>query len=278
MPRSSAVLRGIREAHRDAGIGARHRDAAAHRARADDADAIAPVRRPCPSDTPGTFDTPRSAKNAWMSALACSDFAQLEEDLALACAPFGERKRRRSFERVDGRDGRFEVAARLARQLAAGCEHRRGSRSPVAACPVARASSDAHRLRAAISRANATAPGSEVAFDDAIDEPGAQRVGGLDRLAGHAHLDRLLETDEPRQPLRAFGAGDDAEVHLGLSHLRVRHGDAVVPGHRHFEPAAERGAVHRHDDRLGRCLRSSAAGRASRARRSRRPRPVARVL
>ena len=91
----------------------------------------------------------------------------------------------------------------------------------------------------------------EVAFDDAIDEPGAQRVGGLDRLAGDAHLDRLLETHEPRQSLRAFGARDDAEIHLGLSHLRVRHGDAVVPGHRDLEAAAERGAVHRHDDRLG---------------------------
>ena len=52
-------------------------------------------------------------------------------------------------------------------------------------------------------------------------EAGSERVLGLDRLAGDAHLDRFLETDETRQSLRAFRARDDAEVRLGQSHLPV---------------------------------------------------------
>ena len=107
----------------------------------------------------------------------------------------------------------------------------------------------------------------QVAVHDAVDEAGGQRVGGLDRLARDAHVEGLLDADQPRQPLRAFGARDDAEVHLGLAQLRVGHGDAVVPGHRHLEPAAERRAVDRHDDRLGRVFDAPAAARASRARR-----------
>ena len=148
------------------------------------------------------------------------------------------------------RHGSFEVASRLAREIATGCEHA-GDR----ACGwklVLSLSRLWQRTFACrhLSREGRRA-GGEVAFDDAIDEPGAQRVSGLDRLAGDAHLDRLLETHEPRKSLRSFGARDDAEIHLGLSHLRVRHGDAVVPGHRDLEAAAKRGAVHRHDDRLG---------------------------
>ena len=59
----------------------------------------------------------------------------------------------------------------------------------------------------------------------AIDESGSERVLRLDRLAGYAHLDRFLETDQTRQTLRALRARDDAEVRLGQSHLPV--GDAT---------------------------------------------------
>ena len=202
-------------------------------------------------EMPGTFETPRSAKNAWMRALACSDFASSKKIVPLAGAPFGKRERRRGFERIDDRHRRVEVAPCLAREFAPGGEHaRERARGRKLVLSLAR-----FRMRPASRRHFAREgrrTGREVALDDAIDQPGAQRVGGLDRLAGHAHLDRFLETDEPRQSLRSFGARDDAEIHLGLSHQRVGHGDAIVPGHRDLEAAAERRAVHRHDDRLGR--------------------------
>jgi hypothetical protein len=91
----------------------------------------------------------------------------------------------------------------------------------------------------------------QVAFNELIDQPGAQRVGGVNRLAGHAHLDRLLHTDEPRQPLRTFGARNNPEIDFGLTHSSLRNGHTIVSGHGKLEPAAERGAVHRDDNWLG---------------------------
>ena len=90
-------------------------------------------------------------------------------------------------------------------------------------------------------------------------------------------VERLLDADQPRQPLRAFGAGDDAEVHFGLAQLRVGDGHAVVAGHGHLEAAAERRAVDRHHDRLGAVLDALQQRRACRARPTRRPRPRSRA-
>ena len=89
---------------------------------------------------------------------------------------------------------------------------------------------------------------------DPIDKARLQRLCRLDGPSRHAHRQRRLDADQPRQALGAFGAGDDAEVHLRLSQLRVWHGHAVVPGHGHLEAAAERRAVHRHHDGLGTVL------------------------
>ena len=55
--------------------------------------------------------------------------------------------------------------------------------------------------------------------------------------------------DEPRQPLRAAAAGDQAELDLRLSELRVVGDDADVAAHRELEPAAEAEAVDRGDER-----------------------------
>ena len=56
--------------------------------------------------------------------------------------------------------------------------------------------------------------------------------------------------DEPWKALTAFGSGDDAQVHFGLSHAGGGDGDAKVTGHRQFESAPKGRSVHRHDDRL----------------------------
>ena len=140
------------------------------------------------------------------------------------------------------------VPAHLAGELVRGRHHRGQRRCARAACRCARSSSGAARRARDLGGKRDGARHQVV--DDAVDEARLQRLGRLDGPARHAHRQRGLHADQPRQPLRAFGAGDDAEVHLRQAELRVWHGHAVVPGHGHLEAAAERSAVDRHHDRL----------------------------
>ena len=87
--------------------------------------------------------------------------------------------------------------------------------------------------------------------DDVIDDAGGERLRRGDRLAVGAHLERHLRAGETRQPLRAAGAGNDAEHHFGLADPGVLGRDAEVAGLRDLEAAAERVAVNRGDERLG---------------------------
>ena len=91
--------------------------------------------------------------------------------------------------------------------------------------------------------------GLEVRFGHRVHEAGPQRVGRVYRPPRKAHLERLRDAHEPRQPLRALGAGDDAQVHLGQAETRRRGRHPIVPRHRQLEPAAERRAVERHHQR-----------------------------
>ena len=182
--------------------------------------------------------------------LALLGLRAIGEDPALADAAFVEGQRGGGLDGVDHGARRLEIAACLLCQFAPRGQERREGVEQSAAC----------RARSRVSRMRATAVGGtprelhgaadEIAIDDPIDQPEAERFGSLDRLAGDAHLDRLFDADQARQPLRALGAGDDAEVHLRLAHLRVGDRNAVVTGHGQFEAAAERGAVQRHDHRL----------------------------
>ncbi len=63
-------------------------------------------------------------------------------------------------------------------------------------------------------------------------------------------LHRRFGSDQARQALGAAGAGQDADLHFGETHLGARHGDAVMAGERHLEPAAERIAMDRRDHRF----------------------------
>ena len=80
--------------------------------------------------------------------------------------------------------------------------------------------------------------------------PSLRARRGGNRLAVGAHLQRERGAAQARQPLRAAGAGNDAEQHFGLADLGAGDGDAVVAGHRELETAAERVAVNRRDERL----------------------------
>ncbi len=55
---------------------------------------------------------------------------------------------------------------------------------------------------------------------------------------------------QSRQPLRAAGAGNEPELDFGQAEFRRRHRDAIMARQRHFEAAAERGAVNGGDNRL----------------------------
>ena len=73
-------------------------------------------------------------------------------------------------------------------------------------------------------------------------------------LAGQQHLERAAAADQPRQPLRAGVAGDDAEIDLRLAEARGVGGDPDRAGHRQLAAAAEREAVDRGNDRLAEVL------------------------
>ena len=100
----------------------------------------------------------------------------------------------------------------------------------------------------------------QVARDDLVDEPGRFRVRRGDRLPVGAQPQREFHAGEPGQPLRAAGARNDAEQHLGLADAYVCGGDAEMTRHRDLVAAAERVAVDGGDDRLGRVLDTAQQG------------------
>ena len=251
MPRSSAAWSTSFSSTGNAGIGVGHRDAAAHRAGADDG---------------GARDV--AGRRVLRHVGNLGDLALGEEQMAQRAAirSRARSRRRARVSRVEpasksivsaasmastaangARAPRAVLPSAAARRLAGGQPGRRDRRS----CPSGRASCGARRRRR-VPRANAIAPSSRSPSTTASTMPACARACGGDRLAVGAHLERERGAAQPRQPLRAAGAGDDAEQHFGLADLGARHGDAVVAGHRELEAAAERVAVNGGDQRLAR--------------------------
>ena len=73
-------------------------------------------------------------------------------------------------------------------------------------------------------------------------------------IAGDDHRQRGLDPHDAGKALRAARAGQDAQLHLGQAQLRRGHGDAVMAAQRNLQPAAQSGAVDRGDDGLGAIL------------------------
>ena len=94
----------------------------------------------------------------------------------------------------------------------------------------------------------------EVAVGQPVDERRLREHLRRDRLAAHDHVERGLHADQPRQPLRAAGAGKQAQLYFGQAELRVLVHHAVVAAQRQLQPAAERKPGDRSDHRLGRIL------------------------
>ena len=99
------------------------------------------------------------------------------------------------------------------------------------------------------------AAGQHVLAPHLVDQAGVAACFHREQRAGDHQLHRLGLAHQPRQPLRAAGAGQDAERHLGQANLPgAGAGDAQVGGHRHFEPAADAVPVQRRDHQLRRLL------------------------
>ena len=103
---------------------------------------------------------------------------------------------------------------------------------------------------------------------DAFHQAPVVRGPGVDELAGHVEEVRAPEPDEAGKPLRAAAAGNEAELDLGLTELRVLRSNADVAAHGELEAAAEAEAVDRRDERLVRGVHPRAelldpAGRAA---------------
>ena len=65
-------------------------------------------------------------------------------------------------------------------------------------------------------------------WDDAVDEPDAVRLGGVDRGGGHDQLLRAAEPDDRGQARGTADVGDDPELDLGQAELRIVGGDPQV--------------------------------------------------
>ena len=90
----------------------------------------------------------------------------------------------------------------------------------------------------------------QIAVDHGVDDARLPGPGGGDRLALGAHLERERRPAQARQPLRAAGARNDPEVHLGLAHVGGGDSHAVMTGHGELEAAAERMTVNGGNERL----------------------------
>src|ERR1043166_9585312 len=73
-----------------------------------------------------------------------------------------------------------------------------------------------------------------------VDQAELEALLGGDLRAQQEELERLRAADQPRQPLGAAVARDDAEVRLRLAHPRRLLEQAQVAGHRDLTAAAHR--------------------------------------
>ena len=254
--------------HRDAGVRVGHRDAAAHRAGADDRGALDVRRSACPSGRRAP-SRPR-ARRRTDGAAPSTRSRRRSRRTARARAPSPASKRSVSAG-LDGVDGRERRAHALAPSSPAPRASARTPSSPaVDVVGVDRRSraSCGSRAPRALAFANAIAPSSRSPSTMSSMMPAACAFGAGTGLPSVHISSASVAPHEPRQPLRAAGAGNDAEQHFGLADLRVLRGDAVVAGHarpRGRRRARCRGSPRRAAWRRPRCRLSSACVPADRA-------------
>ena len=87
---------------------------------------------------------------------------------------------------------------------------------------------------------------------DRVDQYHGLRVRCRHRLAENHHVERGLDPDQAGQALCPAGAGQQAKRHFGQAQPRRWRGDAIIADQCRLQPAAQRGAMDRGEDRLGR--------------------------
>src|SRR5207249_870063 len=90
---------------------------------------------------------------------------------------------------------------------------------------------------------------------DLVDDTGGEGILRRERRTAKHHVECLLPTDEPRQPLRPAGAREQPERHLRKADpVAAFGGDAEVAAQCDLETAAEAVAIDRRNDDLRRLL------------------------
>ncbi len=87
-------------------------------------------------------------------------------------------------------------------------------------------------------------------LDDEVDQADAQRLVGVDHVAGEDQLLGLGDADTADQPLGTAEARDHAQADLGLAELGAARGVDEVTRQRQLAAAAEGEAVDRRDPDL----------------------------
>ncbi len=248
-PAIQRVLTDFEDLHRKAELGKAHRDAAAHRAGADDRGGLGRPQRGVGRDVRQFGDLALGKESITQGARFGGIF-QLVEQRTLARNALVERHRAGRLDRSNAVIGRLLVARAPGDRAAHRLEDAgigRGFGELLVMVADTRQWPDVgdaarHRNRGL---AQIAAFGNQFVDD-------AEPLGFLGRnvAARHDHLHRRLRADQPRQPLGAAAAGQDADQDLGQADPGARHGDAVVRGERHLQPAAQRIAVDRRDHRF----------------------------
>ena len=177
--------------------------------------------------SPGILRSSRSPKNRCRNARPSTAARPGPTARARAQGPHRTAARRPPARRRAARCGElrlrivFATSARRAASTSVGALGRHRARR---ACGAGRR----HWPRPARERTRRRRP--HVAVDDRVDQADLARLRRANRLAGQHQVQRRREADQPRQPLRAAGAGDDAERDLGHRELRACRRDALVAG------------------------------------------------
>ncbi len=232
--------------HRQAVVGKIDRDARTHGAATDHChrNDRAPRHRPAIRRQPGrrTLGKKQVPQRARLGGVH-----QLHKDFAGARCGFRGRAADTQFNRVDDTLRRRGTARALRRHLplrreprgvdAREIRHDRPGRARLRSCR--------YQFARIVQRG-----GTQITIDDAIEQTHLQRHGGRYRLALDHEVQRGLHSHQPRCALGAAGTGQQPQFHLRQADARLAQCNPIVRRHRGFEPAAERIAVYRHDDRL----------------------------
>ena len=161
-----------------------------------------------------------------------------------------EPQRRRGRDRIDAGDrggevrecGPGRVAGELRERLEVGFPDRAVPRARMRARPRAGACREIHGRC------------QQVAVRQAIDQRRLREHRRRDGLAAQDHVQRGLDANQPREPLRPAGSRQETELDLGQAELRVLVHHTVMATERELETAAKREPRHGRHDRLRRRL------------------------